>query len=278
MVIAVASGKGGTGKTTVSLALAMSYDYPVTLIDSDVEEPNVSLFLPFTDNTISQDVSVIIPQINNNCIGCGKCSEVCNYNAIANLRDKAMVFDELCHSCMGCFLACRNNAIEDKNVIIGSIKKCQINDIELAEGKINIGHIMTPTVIRQLKKLIGKERLTIIDCPPGTSCPMVTATNNSDYVILVTEPTPFGLNDLDIAVNTVKLMNIPMGIIINRDEEDNLIIDDYARDKEVDIIGRIPYDLEIAKSYSIGMPLIQAKPELKDNFNNIIDSIKRKVG
>lgn len=272
MVIAVASGKGGTGKTTVAVALAMSYDKELVLIDADVEEPNAALFLGNTRLSY-EDVKIQIPVINEGlCNACGECARICRFNAIATLKTSAMVFSELCHSCGGCSLICPTLAITQKPMLIGHIGKAKCGNIDFIEGRLDIGRVSTPYMIRTVKKNID-ERLTIIDCPPGTSCPMISAVTNADYIILVTEPTPFGLNDLAIAVMTIRQLNIPMGIIINKYKDDNHLIDDYCNKQDIPVIGRILEDIAIAKAYSEGQPLINAIPELKDYFNSILANI-----
>lgn len=275
MIISVASGKGGTGKTTVSVALANSLKEDLILLDTDVEEPNASLFI-IKKITSSEDVKVLVPKINNNkCTACGKCSDICMFNAIANLKVSAMVFPELCHSCGGCSLICPHKAITETPLKIGQINYYKKNNIDFYEGKIDIGHIMSPALIRTVKKKIESDKLTIIDCPPGTACPMVTSIIDTDYVILVTEPTPFGLNDLIIAVDTVKQMNIPYGVIINKNDDKIKIIDEYCNENNIDILMRIPEMREIAVAYSKGLPLLSAMPSLSDEFNNVIERIKQ---
>lgn len=269
MIIAVASGKGGTGKTTISIALAMAVGKNVQLLDADVEEPNVSLFLNIKDMK-SDAVTLLIPNVNTAlCNACGKCSEICQYNAIANLKTKAMIFEELCHSCGGCSIICPRNAITELPERIGCINSGKYQEIDVIEGRIDIGHIKSPSLIKALKKHIISNKLAIIDCPPGTSCPMVTAVNEADYIILVTEPTPFGLNDLIIAIDTIKLLKIPFSVIINKYDTANDCIEEFCKNENIKILGKIPEDREIAKAYSEGISLLDVKPVFIKEFKGM---------
>lgn len=200
MIIAVASGKGGTGKTTVAVAMASACHSGEALFDCDVEEPNCHLFLN-PDMTRRNAVTVPKPSIDESlCNGCGACSGICRYNALVNLGKRVLFFPELCHSCGGCSLICPVGAIREEASEIGNLDFARIDRLKLLSGTLSVGRAMSPPLIRAVKKHIPEHGLSIIDCPPGTSCPMVASIRNSDFVLLVTEPTPFGLHDLKLAV------------------------------------------------------------------------------
>jgi len=213
MIISIASGKGGTGKTTVAinLALALSGSQSLKFLDCDVEEPNAYFFLkPELSQKIP--VSIPVPEINEKkCDFCGKCAEICEYNALAVLKDTVLVFAELCHGCGGCTLLCPKKAITEKDRQIGIMEIGSTGKITFIHGKLNIGEAMSPPLIREVKKQIKPSETVIIDAPPGTSCPVIESIKGSDFSLLVTEPTPFGLNDLKLAVETLKQMKIPHG-------------------------------------------------------------------
>ncbi len=277
MIIAVASGKGGTGKTTISVALAQAASDRVALLDCDVEEPNAHIFLKLNDIRY-EDVNVSVPNIDaNRCTLCGKCSEICEFNAIAVLDKEAMIFTELCHSCGGCALICPSEAIFEKDSVIGKLKKADACGICFVEGRIDVGKALVPPVIREVKKRVNSEGLNIIDCPPGTACPAVTAMNGSDYIILVTEATPFGLHDLKLSVDVVNDLRISFGVIINKCDSGDYGVKEYCEEKSIDVLLEIPENIEIAKAYSRGESLIFAMPEMEKSFTNIIDRITGSV-
>ncbi|HNW82584.1 MAG TPA: ATP-binding protein [bacterium] len=274
MKIAVASGKGGTGKTTVSLALAMTALSNVELQDCDVEEPNGHIFLKL-ENVIKENVSVPVPEINtDSCISCGKCSEICQFNAIVFFGSPPMIFKELCHSCGGCVKICPVSAIREIPNVIGHITTGKAGSIEFIQGQLNIGVPMASPVIRQVIRLSGKREDTVIDSPPGTSCSMISAVKESDFVILVTEPTPFGLNDLQIAVETIEKLFIPMGVIINRSDSGDDRVEEYCKEKGLELLMKIPFSTDIAKAYSNGMPLINSAPQLAEKFKEIWTKVR----
>jgi len=220
LITSVASGKGGTGKTTVAVNLALSLNN-VQLLDCDVEEPNCHIFIkPVFEH--KNTVFIPIPCIDQTkCDECGRCQEVCVYNAVAIVNKKVLIFPELCHGCGSCTYFCPNDAIKEENKEIGVVEIGRKGDIQFIHGKLNIGKMMAPPVIREVKKHINKKKTVIIDVPPGTSCPVITAIKDTDFVILVTEPTPFGLNDLSLAVEVVRKLKIPFGVIINRSDLGN---------------------------------------------------------
>lgn len=269
MKIAVASGKGGTGKTTVALALAMTAPSKVVLLDCDVEEPNGHIFLRL-DNVKEEIVSVPVPLINTElCISCGKCSGICQFNAVVFFGSPPMIFKELCHSCGGCVKICPVSAIEEVRNPIGTIMTGTDGEIEFVQGRLNIGNPMASPVIRQVIIKADAAKDVIIDSPPGTSCSMISAVKESDLVILVTEPTPFGLNDLQIAVETIGKLFIPIGIIINRSDSGDDRVEKYCQEKKLKLLMKIPFSTDIARDCSNGIPLITAVPQLADRFKEI---------
>jgi len=274
MVIAVASGKGGTGKTTLSVALSLSAYEPVKLLDCDVEEPNAGIFFDL-ENIAEEPVMVPVPAVDNNkCTFCGKCQEICQFNAITVLKEKVLIFDELCHSCGGCEKACPEKAISEIGKPIGAIKQAQAKSLSFVQGKLDIGRAMSPPLIRAVKNRIDNSMLNIIDCPPGNSCPVITAVNGADYIILVTEASPFGLHDLKLAVDAFIGLNIPFGVIINRATENYQEVNAYCTQQNINILLEIPENLEVAKAYSSGHTLLEAMPQLKPEIKKIISDIR----
>lgn len=273
MRIAVASGKGGTGKTTLALSLASSCGHDVRLLDCDVEEPNCHLFLRVEAES-KIPVSSLIPALDKSkCIECGKCAKICAYNAIAFLG-KPMIFEELCHSCGGCVMICPTGALKEVQKEIGSLEFRKKGSINLVTGQLNVGHAMSPPLIRAVKKHISENTDTIIDCPPGTSCPMVTAVKGADYVIMVTEPTPFGLHDLKLAVESVRQLGLRFGVVINRSDSGNDDVKNFCRTNSIPLLLEIPDRREIAEAYSRGIPLADAMPEVKPMMQRLINDIK----
>jgi len=274
MVIAVASGKGGTGKTTVALALAQAAEQPVTLLDLDVEEPNVAIFLGGAKAVNTEDVLRPLPRVDiDTCNGCGKCAGICRYNAIAIVKGKALIFNELCHACGGCSIICPVSAITECEERIGKVSKYLYGQVTVYEGKINIGHTATPETIRNVKRRIERNKLNVLDCPPGAACPMVTAVTDADYVVLVTEPTPFGLNDLAIAVLAIKKIELKCGVIINKSDGPYLPVEDFCKTNNLPLLAVIPEDNGIARAYSEGVPLLNAAPALKPILSKALNDI-----
>jgi MinD superfamily P-loop ATPase len=282
MIISVASGKGGTGKTTVAVNLALSLD-AVQLLDCDVEEPNAHIFLnPFIKEKVASTVPV--PDVDESkCTYCGKCREVCAYHAIAVLpkgdknQGSILLFPHLCHGCGGCSLLCPEKAIREVNKEIGIVEIGDAGTVQFIHGKLNIGEIMSPPLIKHVKKYIDPSRTVIIDAPPGTSCPVITTVKGSDFCILVTEPTPFGLHDLTLAVEVLRKMNIPFGVIINRAGIGDEKVDQYCHQESIPILMHIPYDIKIAEAYSKGIPFIKVQPEYKYEFQELFNAITQKV-
>jgi len=277
MIISVASGKGGTGKTTVAVNLALSLKdyYFIQFLDCDVEEPNAHFFLK---SRILQSKSVFLPIpeiIEDKCTYCGKCAEVCAYSAIAVLKDDVLVFPELCHGCGGCSLLCPEQAIKEKGQKIGIVEFGESNNIHFIHGKLDIGQAMSPPLIREVKNHINSTHIKIIDVPPGTSCPVVEAVKGSDFCLLVTEPTPFGLNDLRLAVETLRKLNVPCGVIINRADVGDKTVHNYCEKENIPILMTIPMDRNIAVAYSKGKTIIETQPAYKKKFLELFKEIQK---
>ncbi len=275
MKIAIASGKGGTGKTTIAVGLALSASGEVKVLDCDVEAPNCHIFLK-PEITYSKEVSIPVPVLDESlCDGCGKCGDVCEYKAIAIISEKPMIFSELCHGCGACTYICPRYALRESPRNIGIIEKGNSRGIGFVHGRLNIGEPMSPPLIKAVKKE-GTEGLTIIDCPPGTSCPVVTAVAGSDYVILVTEPTPFGLNDLKLAVEMLDEMDIPYGVVINKAGTGDQRVKDFCLDASINILSEIPDNRRAAVAYSEGLPTSDTVPEFKGCFEEILHAVTEK--
>ncbi len=266
MIISVASGKGGTGKTIISTNLALSIDRKMKLLDCDVEEPNAHLFIKpeiLTDET----VHTMIPDIDQSiCSGCRKCAEICRFNALTVIGKKVIVFPELCHSCGGCVVVCPENAVREGARELGTVETGTRDKLTFIKGTMRVGEAMSPPLIRKVRSKVDKGDLVIIDAPPGTSCPVITAMKNTDFVLLVTEPTPFGLHDLKLAAEAVKVLGIPCGIVINRSDIGDHSVQEYAMREDIPVLLEIPFDRRIAEIYSQGHLLIEAFPTWRQAF------------
>jgi MinD superfamily P-loop ATPase len=287
MIITVASGKGGTGKTTVAVSLAVSLAESVNpanplFLDCDVEEPNAALFLR---PTIQQrrEVGQMIPEVDlQKCTYCGRCAEVCQYNAIAVVGEKVLVFPELCHGCGSCTLNCPTEAIHEVLDVIGTIERGWAGPVEFGQGTMNVGEPMAVPIIRQLKQWAipsdHGNRPVILDAPPGTACPVVESMRGADFVLMVTEPTPFGLHDLRLAVQVARdELELPVGVVINRDGVGDQGVDEYCAAESIPILMRIPLDRRIAEAYSDGGVLVETLPEYRGQFQNLYAAIGRLV-
>lgn len=274
MIISIASGKGGTGKTTVAVNLALSISGDVQLLDCDVEEPNASLFIR-PDIQESETVTTPVPEVDMaKCTLCKKCSEICRFNAIVIIAETVLPFPELCHSCGGCMRICPEKAITETGRVLGVVEKGRRDGLEFIQGRLRIGEAMAPPLIRKVREYIRPDALTIIDAPPGTSCPVIAAMKGADFVLLVTEPTPFGLHDLRLAVGAVDILQIPCGLVINRSDMGDDKVRTYAREAGVPILMEIPFDRKIAEVYSRGEMLIDAIPGFKERFQTLHQRIK----
>ena len=276
MIITVASGKGGTGKTTVAVNLALSIG-PTKLLDCDVEEPNVHTLLhPTKMQTTS--VTVPTPSVNQDkCTLCGKCAEFCQFNAIFVGKTKTMIYEEMCHSCGGCKLVCPDDAITEVERSIGRIHQSNMGQTQLVYGELSIGEPIATTLIHAVKEQVKTDEINILDAPPGTACPVIETMRESDYLVLVTEPTPFGLHDLSMAVDVVRELKIPFGVIINRAGIGDEGVEEYCKENNIPILLEIPFNRQIAELYSRGIPFVQEMPEwrqqFKDLYNHIVELI-----
>jgi MinD superfamily P-loop ATPase len=277
MQIAIASGKGGTGKTTIATNLAVSLSQTgqkVQYLDCDAEEPNGHIFLK-PEIKRSEDVTVGVPEVDMaKCTGCGKCGQLCQYSAIICLKDKPLVFEQLCHSCGGCMAICPEGAITEKQRKIGIAEFGKSNGVYFGHGKLNIGAIQTPAIIRYVKHKAINDGIVILDAPPGTSCPVIEAIKNSNFVLLVTEPTPFGLNDLELAVGMVRELKLPFAVAINRSDIGNDAVVKYCQQENIEVLIQIPNDRKIAESYSRGVMIVETMPDYKQKFLKLYEDIQ----
>ena len=277
MIISIASGKGGTGKTTVATNLAVSIGNNVQILDCDVEEPNAHLFLnPVINET--ERITTPVPEVDENkCTLCGKCAEICRFRAIIVIAETILTFHEMCHSCGGCMEVCPVNAISEKGRELGVIERGQRNGLDFVHGRLRVGEAMSPPLIRKVRSFTNPKMLTIIDAPPGTSCPVITSMKGSDFVLLVTEPTPFGLHDLRLAVEAVKVLGIPQGLVINRSDIGDRQVHLYAEQERLPILMEIPFSRKIAEAYSRGELIVDAMPEWREKFLGLYSRIKQIV-
>lgn len=284
MKIAIASGKGGTGKTTIATNLAYvagRLGQKVQYLDCDVEEPNGHIFLkPQVEHR--QEVTVDVPQVDlEKCTGCGKCGEICQYSAIVCIKEgNVLTFEQLCHSCGGCWRICPVEAIKPGPLNIGEIEFGKAGDVDFVSGKLRIGCIRTPSLIKEVKSNIKEDHLAIVDVPPGTSCPVVEAVKGADFVLLVTEPTPFGLNDLKLAVGLVREMNLPFAVVINRCDIGDDEVERYCKAESIEICLKLPDDRRIAEAYSSGQMIVDVLDEYEEQFSIVyeyLESVKAKL-
>lgn len=276
MIIAIASGKGGTGKTTVATNLARvaeTQGLDVSYLDCDVEEPNGHIFLK-PDIEKTTPVSVSVPVVDESkCTACGKCKEICQYSAIALLGKTVLTFPNLCHGCGGCMLVCPTGAITESGRDVGVVEEGMANGAKFVHGKLSIGEAMSPPLIKEVRKRISDGGLNIIDAPPGTSCPVIQSVRGADYVLLVTEPTPFGLNDLKLAVEMLRVMKLPFGVVVNRSDMGDEAVFDYCGSESINILLRIPDDRRIAEAYSRGRLAVEAVPEYAAAFESLLKEV-----
>jgi MinD superfamily P-loop ATPase len=274
MIVAVASGKGGTGKTSVAVNMALSIG-KVQFLDCDVEEPNAHVLLK-PQITRTEPVYLQVPVVNEElCDHCGKCSDFCQFNAIFVSPEKVLIFPELCHSCGGCAIVCPMKAISEEQHRVGTLKFGSAGDLELVYGELEVGEPMAVPIIREVKRQIKSSKTVILDSPPGTSCPVIETVKGSNFCILVTEPTPFGLHDLKITVEVLENMGIPFGVVVNRAGIGDKKVYEYCREKGIPILLDIPYQGKIAELYSRGIPFSLEMPEWKEKFQNLFDKVRK---
>lgn len=275
MIISIASGKGGTGKTTVATNLAYALGAEARLLDCDVEEPNSHLFLA-PEITEERTVYTPVPLVDTErCTFCRKCSDICRFRAITVVGKTVLVFPELCHSCGGCMEVCPEKAISEEGRELGTLSSGMAGEVDFVHGRLRVGEAMSPPLIRSVRKYVRDDRVNIIDAPPGTSCPVVAAMKGVDFILLVTEPTPFGLHDLKLAVGAVRLLGIPAGLVINRCDMGDDSVRSYASEVDLPILMEIPFDRRIAEIYSSGGLVVEKMPEWKQRFCDLYQRIEK---
>ena len=274
MILAIASGKGGTGKTTVAVNLARVADEPVQLLDCDVEEPNAHLFLRGSPGK-EEVVEILIPAVDGSlCDACGECGRICQYHAIVQLKGPPLVFPDLCHGCGGCARVCPTGAIREAGRRIGVIGTLTAGAISLIQGRLDVGVAMVPPLIRAVKARRSADLPAILDAPPGTSCPVIVTLRGADGAILVTEPTPFGLHDLTLAVDMIRALGLPFGVVVNRVGVGDGRVHEYCRAQGIPILLEIPDDRRIAEAYSRGKLIVEALPEYRGHFVRLLQNAR----
>jgi MinD superfamily P-loop ATPase len=275
MQIVIASGKGGTGKTTVSsnLGYVLSHSRTITLADCDVEEPNLGIFFPCVPEI--HHVHVIIPHVlESRCMHCGACGEFCRFGALTVLKDRVLFFPQLCHSCGGCFRVCPHDALEENPAYVGEIQTCHLSDsLTLVSGKLKEGDVRTTAVIRRVREITAKDPLVLLDSPPGTACPFIETVDDVSLCVLVTEPTPFGLHDLSVAVNVLDVLNIPAVVIINRSEGSDELIEEYCSGRGLPVLMKIPLDFPLLKAQNNGDLISRMDPAWFERFKELGEKI-----
>jgi MinD superfamily P-loop ATPase len=274
--VVVASGKGGTGKTTIAVNLALS-GTAIRLLDCDVEEPDGHLFFE-DDGDLIEDVTLPVARVDaSKCSFCGECARACQFNAIAVLGNHVMIFDQLCHGCGACSVACPEDAVFEESRRIGELRRGRGNSVDLMWGVLDVGEPMATPIIRRLKEAAGAEGLQVLDAPPGTACPVVETLRGADYCVLVTEPTPFGRHDLSLAVDLIKELKIPCGVIVNRDRDDDGALDAYLREQGVEVLMRIPDSIEIARLNARGISFTDEMPRWRYRFRQLLEKLSKEI-
>ncbi len=281
MKLAIASGKGGTGKTTVATSLAWvaaQTGRTVAYLDCDVDEPNGHIFLrPEIES--ERPIEKLVPEVDPaRCTHCGRCAQACRYGAIASLPQQTLVFAELCHACGGCVLACPVGALREVPRPIGQLRIGRSGQIRFLEGVLQVGEAMSPPAIRAVKSAAEAADLTILDAPPGTSCPVVETVRGCDRVLLVTEPTPFGLYDLSLAVEMIRVLKIPFAVVINRADAGDGRVREYCDRNRIFILAEIPDDRAVAEAYSNGQIIPQAVPTVGKHIADILEQLAGEDG
>jgi MinD superfamily P-loop ATPase len=269
MKIAIASGKGGAGKTTVAVNLAYTAPEPVVLLDCDVEEPNCHLFLapePDQREAILQPVPLLDAL---KCNGCGRCGRICQFHAIAFLGSAPLLYTDMCHSCGGCTTVCPTGALREVGQEIGTIETGTMSTGALVYGRLNVGRAISPPLIRAVRQRAFEAPLVLVDCPPGTSCPLVAAVEGCDFALLVCEPTPFGVHDLQLVVDTVRALDIPCGIVVNRGNADSQLVHAFSRRTGVPVLQEIPEDKDVARAYAMGQIGSREVPSTRAYFESL---------
>lgn len=273
MILAVASGKGGTGKTTVAVNLARLLGSGVQLLDCDVEEPNAHLFLNCATPE-EEVISIPVPCVDEAlCNGCGECGRFCQYHAMVSFGTTPVIFPEMCHGCGGCMAVCPQKALSEVKQRIGVVETSRSENITLIQGRLDIGVAMAPPLIRAVKKRLRNDIPAILDAPPGTSCPVIATLREMGFVILVTEPTPFGLHDLTLAVDMVRELHIPFGVVVNRMGIGDHRVHAFCGQEGIPLLLEIPDDRRIAEAYSRGELIVEALPEYRSLFGELLEKV-----
>ncbi|MBI5604828.1 MAG: ATP-binding protein [Deltaproteobacteria bacterium] len=273
MIISIASGKGGTGKTSVAVALALSLEKPAQLLDCDVEAPNAHIFMK-TRWEKKETVYLQIPKADEEkCTYCQACSQLCQFKAILVLGETILTFPEMCHACGGCFLVCAPKALIPDRKELGEVEEGWAGPVHFVHGRLRVGEPLSPPLIKEVKKRIDRKQVVILDSPPGTSCPVIQTVKGSDFTILVTEPTPFGLYDLKLAVEALGTLGIPCGVILNRADIGDNQVQTYLESEGIPLLMKIPFDRKIAEGYAQGQSLVEIHPELREKFQKLFHEI-----